>query len=125
MLWKPTERQLWKRIKPLFEQGGGRAYRIETTTIPGFPDVIWFPVNRPAVLIELKSGPRIFGQHQISLMWRLHKIGHTVWVVWQEKLRTDVIVYDSLVFAGPDPDVAVKPKVMEFNEWLTWIGSAQ
>jgi|SRR6187200_1152506 len=122
---KPTEKMLWKRIKPLLESDGSHAYRIETITIPGFPDVLWVPFNRHPVLIELKAGPRYFGQHQINLIWRLYKIGTTVWVVWQEKARTDVIVYDGMVFAGPDPDVAVKPRIMAFGEWLTWIRNPQ
>jgi len=120
---KATERSLWKRIKPLLEEGGGCAYRIETSTIPGFPDVLWVPRNRYPILIELKAGPKYFGQHQINLMWRLYKIGTTVWVVWQEKPRTPVLVYDSLVFAGPDPEAPTKPAadmVMGFEEWLAY-----
>ena len=80
----------------------------------GFPDVIWFPTGRPAVLIELKAGPLRIGPWQKKLFWDLSITGHPVWIVWQKEKRTDPLVYTSTAlsewgeaFIGED-----------LNEWI-------
>jgi len=113
----PTERQLWQRIKPKFEQGGSRAYRIEAVATPGFPDVVWCPYMRPPHFIELKAGPLIIRTAQKKFIKDLNALGFSVWVVWQKERRGQVLVLHGMTtldwggsFHGTDLD-----------EWIAWI----
>ena len=86
-----TEKNIWRQIGPQLD-ARGYAYRIETATVSGFPDVIWFTRNG-VMLIEMKSGPLHFRAHQKLLIRQLGNIGIEVMCIWRKKASEPIMVY--------------------------------
>jgi G:T-mismatch repair DNA endonuclease (very short patch repair protein) len=113
---KPTEKNLWNRIKKQLNANGDRAYRIEAVATPGFPDVVWCQQYRGPVFIELKAGPRRFRAAQLNFIREMDKIGIPVYVIWQAELRADPVVYPGVLFI-PDYVPGSEFKGETFNDW--------
>jgi hypothetical protein len=111
---RATESSLWRRIRPILQEDGGRAYRIETTTIPGFPDALWCPPFKPPVLIELKAGALRIGPWQKKLYIELNAIGTQVWIIWQVHTLENPVVWRGIDRVDWHDGI----RGFEFDEWL-------
>jgi len=103
-----TEKELWQRIKPMLQQDGRKAYRIEAIATPGFPDVVWL-LKEGISLIELKAGPLKLRPQQIHFIEDAHALDVKVWVIHQLEKRGDIMVFagiDAITWTGTD-DVGV------------------
>ena len=114
---KPTEREMWNRIKGALHHNGRRAYRIEALATPGFPDVVWV-MEQGVQLIELKAGPMKFRPLQVKFIKDAHALGQTIWVLNQMEKRGEMRVYHG-VDAVDWPALACDaPEGVLIEKWL-------